>query len=463
MFTLRTVWLSLVASLIAAEVPLIAATGFGGSFGSSFPVIVRASISASTTGAVATAAGWLPDLAFLRRYLPYLGFILPSAAQAVLIGFLIVGRFKQRKLEAEHERAFGALRESEAKNAAILSAFPDLMFLMDDDGTYLDWYARDKRNLYVPPEQFLGKKMREIMPPDLAEIFSAKLAEVKSSGEPATVEYSLLIQGQTKFFETRLSRCDNGNFLAIVRDLTEKKQAEQELQLLSSRLLALQDDERRRIARELHDMTAQNLFAININLETLRQRTEGLTSAGMEIFRECRSLCERSLREVCTLSYALHPPALDRLGLIPSLRSYIDSFVRRDGMEVSLEATHDIGRLPLEMETDIFRIVQEGLSNVICHSGSKTASVQIKRVTDQIVLQIRDNGRGLPDRPVDCDNGARFGVGLPSMRERLRRWSGHLHIRSEEDGVLLLIQVPIPTGNHKHEQTVAGSEQTPVG
>src|SRR5262245_2145900 len=215
MFTLRTVWLSLVASLIAAEVPLFAASGFGGSFRSAFPVIIRASVGASTTGAVATAAGWLPE-AFFRRYLPYAGFILPSAAQAVLIGFLIVGRFKQRKLEAEHEKAFGALRESEAKNAAILSAFPDLMFLMDDDGTYLDWYARDKRNLYVPPEQFLGKKMRDIMPPDLAEIFAAKLEEVKSSGEPATVEYSLVLQGQTKFFETRLSRCDNGNFLAIV-------------------------------------------------------------------------------------------------------------------------------------------------------------------------------------------------------------------------------------------------------
>jgi signal transduction histidine kinase len=249
--------------------------------------------------------------------------------------------------------------------------------------------------------------------------------------------------------------------LSIVRDLTEKKHAEQQLQQLSSRLLSLQDEERRRIAGELHDVTAQNLFAITINLETLRQQMTDLAPSGMEILNECQNLCEQSLQEVRTLSYTLHPPALDRHGVMPSLDWYIQKFAERTGMEISLDASPDLGRLPLEMETDIFRIVQEGLSNIVRHSGSRTASVQIKKRSGQFVLQIRDKGRGLPDRNVDSENGSRFGVGLPSMRERVRRWGGHLHIRSGDDGVLLLIHVPIPQMSHSDE-TVIRSKQASV-
>ena len=145
----------------------------------------------------------------------------------------------------------------------------------------------------------------------------------------------------------------------------------------SAQLRAMQDlvadggrlTERLRIAGELHDVTAQNLFAITINLETLRQQTTDLAPSGMEILNECQNLCEQSLQEVRTLSYTLHPPALDRHGIMPSLHWYIQKFGERTGMEISLDASPDLGRLPLEMETDIFRIVQEGLSNIVRHSG----------------------------------------------------------------------------------------------
>jgi len=181
----------------------------------------------------------------------------------------------------------------------------------------------------------------------------------------------------------------------------------------------------------------------------------------MEILNECQNLCEQSLQEVRTLSYTLHPPALDRHGVMPSLHWYIQKFGERTGMEISLDASPDLGRLPLEMETDIFRIVQEGLSNIVRHSGSRTASVKIKKRSGQLVLQIKDSGRGLPDRTADTESGSRFGVGLPSMRERVRRWGGHLHIRSGDDGVLLLIHVPIPQVNHGHE-TVIHSKQASI-
>ena len=384
-----------------------------------------------------------------------------GAAQAIIIAVFLVGRSRYRRLKKEHERAAAALRESEAKNTAILTAVPDKMFLLDENGTYLDWYAKDPSGLYAPPEQFLGKNMRQVMPPELAELFADSFRKVLSSDEPDTVEYTLVMQGETKFFETRIVKCGDGRLLSIVRDLTEKKHAEQQLQQLSSRLLSLQDEERRRIAGELHDVTAQNLFAITINLETLRQQMTDLAPSGMEILNEYQNLCEQSLQEVRTLSYTLHPPALDRHGVMPSLDWYIQKFGERTGMEITLDASPDLGRLPLEMETDIFRIVQEGLSNIVRHSGSRTASVQIRKRSGHFVLQIRDKGRGLPDRNVDSENGARFGVGLPSMRERVRRWGGHLHIRSGDDGVLLLIHVPIPQMSHSHE-TVIRSKQASV-
>jgi len=387
----------------------------------------------------------------------YLGILALGAAQAVIIVVFLVGRSRYRRLKKDHERAAAALKESEAKNAAILTALPDMMFLLDEDGTYLDWYAKDPSGLYAPPEEFLGKNMRHVMPPELAEVFADSFRKVLSSGEPETVEYTLVIHSETKFFETRIVKCGDGRLLSIVRDLTEKKHAEQQLQQLSSRLLSLQDEERRRIAGELHDVTAQNLFAITINLETLRQQMTDSSPSGMEILNECQNLCEQSLQEVRTLSYTLHPPALDRHGVMPTLHWYIQKFGERTGMEISLDVSPDLGRLPLEMETDIFRIVQEGLSNIVRHSGSRTASVEIKKRSRQFVLQIKDNGRGLPDRTADSE----FGVGLPSMRERVRRWGGHLHIRSGDDGVLLLIHVPIPQISQSHE-TVIHSKQASV-
>jgi PAS domain S-box-containing protein len=374
-------------------------------------------------------------------------------AESILIGFLLAERSRRRKVQAERDRAHNALQESEEKNRAILTALPDLMFLQDEHGTYLDWYAADAGDLYVPPEQFLGRTMRETMPPDLAERFEEHFHKVLSSGEPSTVEYNLVIHNRTRFFETRIVKCGESKLLSIVRDVTEKKYAETELQQLSSRLLSLQDDERRRIARELHDGAAQNLFAISVNLENLQHPKVGLTSGGLEVVKECQELCEESLREVRMLSYVIHPPALDRVGLIPTLRWYIDGFVRRCGVKVQLQADEGMGRLPLEVETDLFRIVQEALSNVFRHSGSNVASVLIERRGDEVMLQIKDNGRGMP-RGANLDAIDRFGIGIPSMRERLRRLSGHLEVKSATDGVVLLARVPV-TAEREPDETSA--------
>jgi two-component system, NarL family, sensor kinase len=380
-----------------------------------------------------------------------IGIVFLSVIQAILIGILLLERSRHAKLRAEQEQSASALRESEAKCRAILCAQPDMMFLLDEHGVYLDWYAKDQSSLYTSPEQFLGKSIREILPPDLAELFAGLFERVLSTGAPQTTEYTMEIEGNKMFFETRIVRCGDRKLLSIVRDLTDRKRFETEVRELSSRLLTLQDDERRRIARELHDITAQNLFAITINLENLKRQSIPFTPSGLEIFNECRDLCERSLQEVRTLSYLLHPPGLERVGLIPTLQWYVDGFARRSGISVKLEAARDMARLPMEIESDLFRVVQEGLSNVARHSGSQNATVTVENRTDHVVLQIRDSGSGLRHSRLPPEEWPRSGVGIASMRERLRRLGGQMRVESSNDGVSLVAQVPIPSKGFAHE------------
>jgi signal transduction histidine kinase len=360
------------------------------------------------------------------------------AAQGVLIG-LLVERSRLSKLRERHDAALIALKESEAKNQAILAALPDLMVLQDAEGTYLDYYARNPKQLYVPPERFLGRKMCEIMPVELAERFTEAFKEVFASNAPVCVEYPLMLDGAIQYFEARIVTCGDGRLLSIVRDLTEKKRAEMELEELSSLILGLQDEERRKIAHELHDVTAQNLFAVSVNMEILKEREPSLTPLGREIVAECLEKCEQSLKEVRTLSYTLFPPALDQLGLIPSIRWYVDRFAKRSGIEIALMASDDVGRLPVDVETDVFRIVQEALTNIYRHSATREAAITVEKKGNSVVVQIEDRGHGMAEEVVLLD-----GLGLRSIRERLRKLGGRLEIHVSGDGRLLTAQVPVP-------------------
>jgi PAS domain S-box-containing protein len=365
--------------------------------------------------------------------------------QAIWITLLLIEHIRRTRLETERQKTAAALKESEARNRAMLDAFPDIMFLLDERGTYLDWHANDRRNLYAPPEQFLGKTMKEVMPPEISSLFTPVFEQVLSTGKPARVEYSLKIDGETRFFESRIVLCRDRKLFSIARDITELKRAEIELQQLSSQLVSLQDDERRRISRELHDTTAQHLFAVTINIENLKRMGAGISRAGVELLNECRDLCERSLQEVRTLSYLNHPPELERTGLISALRWYVEGFRKRTGINVDLQIARGWIRLPNEMEVDVFRVVQEGLFNVFRHSGSQSASILLQTDGDHVVLQIKDSGRGMHDGAARHRNEPPAGVGMSSIRERLRRWGGHLKIESSGDGALLVADLPLPS------------------
>lgn len=364
--------------------------------------------------------------------------------QAAWIGFLLLEHRRRTKLELDREKTAEALRESESKNRAILEALPDMMFVMDEHGTYLDWYANDRSNLYVPPEQFLGKTLHEVLPNDVSKECGQAIENVLSSGTPARVEYSLRIDGEDRFFETRIVRCKDRKLLSIARDISELKRAEVELQQLSSQLLSLQDDERRRVARELHDTTAQHLFAITINLENLKRLSTGISRQGVEILNECRDLCEQSLKEVRTLAYLRNPQQLVDTSLISALQWYVEGFQKRTGIAVDFQPADSLGKLPGEMEVDLFRLVQEGLYKVFRQSGSRSVTIILTGNDDRVVLEIKDNEDRLPrNSKRDADLGTARANN--TIGERLRRWGGHVEVESNGTGPLLVAEIPLST------------------
>lgn len=211
-------------------------------------------------------------------------------------------------------------------------------------------------------------------------------------------------------------------------------EANRQLQDLSLRLLRSQDEERRRLARELHDVTAQNLTAASLNLAQIQPATD----RERERLRECAALVEQSLREIRTLSYVLHPPVLDEHGLARAVEWFVEGFQKRTGMVVDCQAARDLPRLGRTVELALFRVVQEALSNVHRHAGDATVRIMVGRDQDAVMVEIADTGRGF--NPV----GTRpAGVGLASMRERMRQIGGTLRIESGATGTRVLARVPI--------------------
>jgi two-component system, NarL family, sensor kinase len=291
--------------------------------------------------------------------------------------------------------------------------------------------------------------MQEIMPPDVAKPCGEAFEQVLSTGMPARVEYSLPKNGEPRFYETRIVRCRDRKLLSIARDISELKRAEIELQQLSRQLMTLQDDERRRIARELHDTTAQHLFAITINIENLKRLGTGISRQGVELLNECRNLCESSLKEVRTLSYLRHPPQLEDTSLVSALRWYVDGFRRRTGIAVDFQPDPELQKLPTEMEVDIFRVVQEGLFKVFRNSGGRSATIILESNEGHVFLEIKHSGHWAKDQVTVPNTDPESEVEVNSIRDRLQRWGGYLQIKSNNDGALLVAEIPISTATAK--------------
>ena len=235
---------------------------------------------------------------------------------------------------------------------------------------------------------------------------------------------------------------------ARTRELEERnaeiiEQAEQ-LRELSSRLLQTQDDERRRIARELHDSVGQIVTALSMNLAKLNQRV-GHNPLLAKSVEDSLGLVQQLSKEMRTMSYLLHPPLLDENGLSEAIPWYIQGLTERSGLKIELDIAPELGRLPREMELAIFRIIQECLTNIHRHSGSDRAKIRIERNDNNVSLEIRDKGKGIPKEKLTGIRAHRSGVGFTGMRERIRHFRGDLRIQSGTEGTTISVILPVPS------------------
>jgi signal transduction histidine kinase len=216
------------------------------------------------------------------------------------------------------------------------------------------------------------------------------------------------------------------------------------LRELSARLMQLQDDERRRIARELHDSVGQTLAALGMNLSLARGDIERLASISAAL-SDSENLVREMSSEVRTISHLLHPPLLDEAGLASAVRWYVDGFAQRSRIKVDLDLPEEFGRLPREMETAIFRVVQECLTNIHRHSESPVAKIHLRQRQDQVVVVIQDKGRGISrEKQEELASSGTPGVGIRGMRERLRQLGGVVEIESSDGGTVVTARLPIP-------------------
>jgi signal transduction histidine kinase len=269
----------------------------------------------------------------------------------------------------------------------------------------------------------------------------------------ATVGALLRIKNAERLAKIRAVEAEEARKqLAELNDTLERRVQERTVELesannnlreLSHRLLVIQDDEHRRIARELHDGVGQLLAAIAINISLVELESNKLSKQARDAVSDNASMVQEIIRSIRSISHLLHPPLLDESGLSSALSWYVDEFGQRSGIKVAFECSPELGRLSSEMEIAIFRIVQESLGNVLRHSQSPTAFVTLDVEDGVVNLIVRDEGVGIPvERQNQIKTGSRSGVGLRGMRERVRQLEGSLQIQSGPNGTEIAAAIP---------------------
>jgi PAS domain S-box-containing protein len=379
------------------------------------------------------------------------GIILACFGSVFLIQFLRKRETAAAESEAQNIRSADIQTESERLFHRMADVAPVLLWMADADGKRYFFNQRWQELLTFrdAPDQ----EWRRGLHPDDASYILNRYASAVKSGERFDFEYRMLssngewcwIQdaGAPRITET-------GEYVGYVGccvNRTERKRVEAALHQLSGRLLELQDDERRRISRELHDTTAQNLAVLSMNLCAVKNSSKDLNTKTQQTLVESLELTEQCSQEIRTLSYLLHPPLLDELGLATALRGYATGYTRRTGIGVELKMD-DIGRLPLDLETTLFRILQEALTNVHRHSGSTQAEIRIVRDPKEVRMTISDTGRGVPAQALEViEGGGNVGVGIAGMRERAHQLGGQIKLGSSDRGTTITAILPLKERN----------------
>ena len=343
-----------------------------------------------------------------------------------------------------------ALRESEDKFKRVFESSLDAVTISDLDGRFVDVNEQFTALTGVARNEAIGRSAIELgIWSDSGELRAARrqLREHRvvrnlelpfrnktgASGWAAISAVVVEIAGQRRT-------------LSFVRDVTEHRKTEAELRELSGRLLQLQDQERRRIALELHDSTAQTLAALAMNL-ALATKSDTLDARARSALEGAVRLADQCSQEIRTLAYLLHPPLLDEMGLVTALRGYVDGFAQRSGIALTCELPPEGDRLPREIETTLFRVAQESLTNIVRHSGSETAKIRLRRTSTHATLEVRDRGRGIPAHVLERSNDVKqLGVGIPGMRARVRQLGGSLDVTSGPRGATVRVSLPLRRG-----------------
>jgi PAS domain S-box-containing protein len=351
----------------------------------------------------------------------------------------------------QRKQAEEGLRQSESHLRAIVETEPECVAKVALNGDLLQ--INPAGLAMIEAESFAevrGKSVLPLIVPEHRAAFKAFLRAV-CSGNKINLEFEIVgLKGARRWVESYAApiadETGSSCMLAVMRDLTERKQGEKALRGLSTRLLQLQDEERRRIARELHDAIGQNLAALVMNLTLAHKSADKRNPKARQALSGSLEAAERCLKEMRTLSYLLHPPLLDEDGLASALVWYVKGFAERSEIKIDLKVSRNFGRLPQEVETTLFRVVQESLTNVHRHSKSPIARIRLSRRVTEVKLEITDKGQGMPTKALHSgnQNSGQLGVGIMGMRERARQLGGRLEIDSSPRGTTIRVVIPRP-------------------
>jgi PAS domain S-box-containing protein len=395
--------------------------------------------------------------------------------QGHLHGFAKVTRDISDRREAEE-----ALRSSEERFRLLVQGVRDYaIYMLDPQGNVSSWNEGADHIKGYKADEIIGKHFSVFYPEEdrRAGKPQKELEAARQAGRFEDEGWRVRKDGSRFWASVVITalKDDSGalcGFSKVTRDITEKRQAqealekshaalqrevaekteaqrkveasERSLRELSGRLLRMQDEERGRLGRELHDTLGQYLSALKMGLEVLSSGESGKSAATH--LAECIDMADECIREVRTISYLLYPPMLEEMGLQMAIEWHVDGFTRRSGIQVDCEVQPEIGRLPRDIEVAVFRVFQESLTNIHRHSGSPTAQVRLWLVDGNIVLEVKDEGKGAPAGALEFtgDGLGTLGVGLRGMNERARQLGGRLELSSSEKG--MTVRAIIPTG-----------------